>query len=348
MENGFKKLLPTRNDHRFNRTPILLGALSLLLCNGLMPHFSAAQDRPALQPATEPAPPPWVETDSSRWPRILMTNRIVDPDGSYGDAGSASLARLPTGVVVLCTARHLMPDTKLADLFHSIKSWGAYGRSQQPLVRVSRLAMDANTPSSFDGLILCPATQQTTWPTTVLPMRQTPLRVGETIYLVGDPFNEPRENQKVYKGVVRDTPITGNEMEYDVDGTFVTTGLSGAPVVDEQGRLAAINLGHLDEQNVPGKMRLTCMPTAEVLKVVQLPPDVQPVSDISGRPLHPLVQAAQSEDQRAAAALSKAQMYLDNKLYDKARDHLQAVIDQYPKTDAAKKARALIAQLSSP
>jgi TolA-binding protein len=38
---------------------------------------------------------------------------------------------------------------------------------------------------------------------------------------------------------------------------------------------------------------------------------------------------------------------LDNKVYDKAREQLQGIIDAYPKTAAAKKARVMLGQIPS-
>ena len=48
-------------------------------------------------------------------------------------------------------------------------------------------------------------------------------------------------------------------------GTFVTTGLSGSPIVDSHGEMAAMYVGHLTQQPTPGKMVLTAVDVAEML-----------------------------------------------------------------------------------
>lgn len=131
----------------------------------------------------------------------------------------------------------------------------------------------------------------------------------------------------------------GKQLEYDVEGQFDTMGCSGGPVVDESGRLAAINVGHLNDQNVPGKMRLTCIAAPDVLEAIKLPSDVHPVTD---RPAPPAVAAVpagaqDATNQKADAALRHARLLLDNRVYAKAREQLQAIISGYPTSDAAKK-----------
>jgi hypothetical protein len=53
-----------------------------------------------------------------------------------------------------------------------------------------------------------------------------------------------------------------------VEGTFKTVGLSGSPIVDSRGEMAAIYTGHLTEQPLPGKMVLTGIEVSEILRHV--------------------------------------------------------------------------------
>jgi hypothetical protein len=303
----------------------------------------------AKTPTTQPVRAPWMAKDPSHWPRILLSNELIDPGNGVGDSGSSSFGRLPGGAVVLFTARHLLGDASLADFPKLCKSWIAFTTSPTRGVRITRVAMDPNEPTSFDGLVLCPASQNESWPSAVLPVRQEPLEIGDTIYLVAVPNGRPRDQQNVFKGtVIRN--IEDKQMVYLVDADFDTLGCSGAPIIDEYGRLAAINLGHLLDQNIPGKKQLTCMSMSDVLQAIKLPADVHPIS----RPVASPAAAAPTPttpreltSQRADDALRRAQLYLDNHLYSKAQQQLQNIIDTYPTTDAATKARALLAQIPS-
>jgi hypothetical protein len=179
------------------------------------------------------------------------------------------------------------------------------------------------------------------------------------VYLVTVPFGD-KSAQKVFPGVVIGR-TADNQVQYNVDGAFKTTGSSGAPVIDEFGRLAGVNVAHLDDQNIPGKMQLICIDSASVLAAVKLPADVKPVdtkpaavkpapvaSPTAAATTRPAVgspPAATPTDNPADAALRSAKLFMDNTIYDKAKTKLQAIIDTYPDSDAAKQAKDLLSQI---
>ncbi|MGD0768985.1 MAG: serine protease [Tepidisphaeraceae bacterium] len=321
-----------------------------------LPFLDAARDERLNQaidsaktaPATRPTPPAWMAKPPDQWPQILLRNRIVDKNNGVGYSGSSSLMRLPGGVVVLGTAGHLLGDAKPADFNSIFKSWTAFAVDpSRGGVLMTRVAMDVANPPSMDVLVLCPRSQQEQWPGTVLPIRQEPLEIGDTVYLLAVPY-DGKTRQNVYKGVVVDYSVN-HELQYNVEGSFNHMGCSGAPVIDEYGQLAAINVGHLHDQTIPGKMQLVCIDTAEVLQVIKLPPDVKPARAESdaARP-SPTVSSGDVADlinQKAAAALRGAQLLIDNKMYAAAKIKLQNIIDSYPASDAAKKAGELLSQL---
>jgi hypothetical protein len=140
-------------------------------------------------------------------------------------------------------------------------------------------------------------------------------------------------------------------VQYNVEGEFNTLGCSGAPVIDEWGQFAGINIEHLNDQNIAGKRQLVCVDATDMLRVVKVPAGVRPVIAAT-RPSTMEAPRAQASDdavdspaKSADAALRLAQLYITNQMYDKARVKLQAVIDDYPGTDAAKKAQDLLSQL---
>lgn len=293
-------------------------------------------------PTTEPTPPAWMAKDPSDWPQILLLNKLVSSDGGVSYAGSSSLFRLPGGVVVLGTAGHVLGDTKIADFSTAIKSWTAFAVDPNgPGVLMPRVAMDAANPPKTDVLILCPRSQYEDWPSTVLPIRQRPLEIGDAVYLIAEP-NNGGTRQNVYRGVIVDREPYG-EWDYNVDGTFDHEGMSGAPVMDEYGQLAAINVGHLLDQKIPGKLQLLCIDATDVLRAIKLPADVKPSreSSESAKVNSPAADLKREAD----AALRGAQVFIDNQMYGPAKTKLQGIIKTYPGTDAAKKAQELLGQL---
>ena len=332
------------SDFLWMRCPLALAwAIGLLVD---LPK-AAAEDAPVPAPpaATQPSAPAWIQQDPHHWPQILLRNKLTYKDRSYSFSGSSVLARLPNGVVVLCTARHLLGEGNLAGFGTDVRSWNAFS-PEQPNggVLMTRIAMDSATSAGIDALVLCPESQHELWPGAVLPIRPEPLEVGDVVYLVAVPFND-KSRQNVYKGVVI-SRRSENEFQYNVDGSFVTTGCSGAPVIDSSGRLAGINTGHLNDQNIPGTMQLICIDSASVLRAVKVPPDIiaarneSPASMPSTRPTSAAI-AANAADR----ALRTAKLLMTNKMYDKARQKLQAIIDAYPDSDAANQAGQMLSNI---
>ena len=320
------------------------GAISLAM-------LMATPFAPAASPATRPdaaSPPAWVAKDSAAWPQILLSNRVADARNAVGFSGSAGLVRLPNGVIVLMTAKHLLGDAKPADFAKAFKSWTAVAVVGSSVgARMTSVAMDTADPSVIDALVLLPATQQSTWPATVLTVRQEPLQPGDVVYLVGIPVEGSKGRQAVHKGEV--VNVYDDHFEYTVEGTFKTTGNSGAPVLDAQGRFAAINTAHLNEQNEPGHMKLAGVDAATVLQQIKLPKGMKPLV-LATQPA-----AGATADAGAATASDPAKEAAAEKLLlatevammqggseDDARHALQAIIKKYPGTEAAKKANEIL------
>jgi len=310
-----------------------------LLATCLFPAFAFAVEVP-VAPTTLPAPA-WMHKSPHDWPQILMVNEIVDRTGASGLSGSSSLARLPNGVVVLFTAGHLLKKEEFANYSASIKSWKAESRANLRVgVPMTLLAMDTSAPPALDAIVLCPDSQRTTWPTQTPPVRQTPLQVGDPVYLVAVPNGE-NSVQEVFPGSVVSI-YNNHEVQFNVDGSFNTLGCSGSPVIDSAGQLAGVYTAHLNDQNIPGKMQLVCVDASAVLPLVKLPPAIKPAAQAqSGAATRPAAPA----DSPGDSDLRIAKLLIDNKQYDKARARLQSVIAKYPDTDAAKKAAQMLAQI---
>jgi TolA-binding protein len=87
--------------------------------------------------------------------------------------------------------------------------------------------------------------------------------------------------------------------------------------------------------------------------VIKLPPDVKaapppaPVARVpaTSNTAPAAAVAASPSDQKADAALRAAQLYVDNKMYAMAKTKLQNLIKAYPASEAAKKAKGMLAHL---
>jgi len=303
-----------------------------------------------VKPAATPTPPAWMAKDPKDWPQMVLENRLTYSDGGVGYAGSSELFRLPNGVVVMATAGHVLGDMKPADFHKDLRSWITFSpTAPDGGVFMTQVAMDTSQPPPVDAFVLCPDFQDQRWPALVLPVRTEPLEIGDTVYLLAVP-NNSKSRQNVYKGLIV-ALAQGSEFEYIVDGDFDTNGFSGAPVIDQYGRLAAIHTAHSLTQNIPGKKDLFCLDITAIVKAIKLPANVRPVHVASADQTGGASSAAASPDalsQKADEALRNLQPYLDNNLYDLARPKLEEIIERYPGTDAAKKAKQILASFPPP
>ena len=296
-------------------------------------------------PTTQPAPPAWMAKNPSTWPQMLVTNKITTKDG-VGYSGSSSLTRLPNGVIVLATAGHLMDGAKLSDFDSAFKSWIALLPTAPTRgVRMTKVAMDVANPTAMDVLILCPSSQHMLWPAAVLPIRQEPLYVGDVVYLIGIP-TQGNPRQTVHKGEVISVDENG-QVQFNTDGPFKTNGCSGGPVIDALGQLAGIYSAHLNDQNIPGKMQLVCINASSALQIIKLPPGMKPLV-LSTQPTAAGVKAAAraSDEMEAEKEFELAEFMLSKGVPPEViKGQFQEIVDKYPSTAAAKKAKEQLAQM---
>ena len=176
------------------------------------------------------------------------------------------------GGVAGVTARHVFDDhPKLAEFDKTPHVWALAG-STNPKVRVvmGKLIEDPAEVGDLDVVIAAAATQGGPFPALALPARKEAVEVGETVYVVGIPnedWGPKMSRQKVYKGVVRQRR-DGREFEFVVEGTIKTGGLSGSPIIDSHGEMAAVYTSHLTEQPLAGKTVMIGVDVAEILRHV--------------------------------------------------------------------------------
>jgi len=297
-------------------------------------------------PSAEPAvtPPAWMARDPSDWPQVLLTNDIRFSDGRSEYGASAFLMRLPNGVVVGATAKHVVGIENLADVKSRVGVWAVLrpnSHSAEDRVGMTQFVEKIPEANSSDWFVmLCPS-QEGPWPGQALPVASDPVEVGDTVYVLAVPDGD-QSRQNVYKGVVTQANGKG-QFFYSIAQAPNSHGFSGAPILDAEGRIAGFHSGHSDKAGV-----YYGYDTASLLPLIQLPEGVTAhVSpETSASPMADSAPTA-SPSSEGDAMVRSAQLLIDNGVYDKAREKLEGVIKGYPNTPAAEKAQKMIDNLPS-
>jgi hypothetical protein len=188
---------------------------------------------------------PWVEAAPAQWPQIVLTNHATFRGHSALRGASSFLVRTADGRVLGATAKHLIgdaggvePPVRLTDLDRDLESWAVFPRTAgESAIELGRLAIDAGNERAHDWLLMSVKTAQEL-PARPLRMRETPVREGETVYLIGVPYSEPESAQNVYAGVVAERKR--DRFRYTLNPPVDLRGFSGAPIVDADGRVVGV------------------------------------------------------------------------------------------------------------
>lgn len=193
-------------------------------------------------------PAPWVNGSGDKWPQLVLANTATFKGHTFLEAGCASLARLPDGEVVAVSARHLLsedggvePEIPLEKLDQVIEKWLLHPLdADQKSVEVTGLYSHATNyfRAGEVALLRLKETGKSSLPAEPLNIRRSPLATGDKIFVVAASPIHTQGKQKVYPGTV----ISQVEqlLMARVDGQVNMRGFSGAPVLDEHGRLVAI------------------------------------------------------------------------------------------------------------
>lgn len=219
----------------------LLAAVALGVALGLRAGRGGADDR-ALTPV------PWISQPPAQWPQIVLTHDASFHDGHSPLKGASGfLLRTPDGRVLGATARHLIgeaggvqPEIYLEDLNHVIANWRMHPRTRPAQAIAMRgLAASGLDRPDLDWLLLAPVDPMPSVGIEPLQVRQRPVEVGETVYLIGCPYSAPRCVQQVYAGRVVER-LPGQMFRYEFKPHVNLSGFSGAPLIDAQGHLVGV------------------------------------------------------------------------------------------------------------
>jgi hypothetical protein len=201
-----------------------------------------------------PAPPQqsekWIDKPQNEWPQITMINRIEYIDKTFPIAACSFL--LDAGSVTLAvTAKHVLTYFKsdsmtMVSFANRLKSWVMFPKNNAAdSVVIDALinedpgeSIDRAIPSDTDWLLFSIKSKSDN--IQPLKFRIEPLQPQERVYIIGWRYTDQDCPQVVYEG---------NYVE-SIDGSVIistkiladnrTPGLSGAPVIDANGRLIGI------------------------------------------------------------------------------------------------------------
>lgn len=201
---------------------------------------AAAGDADANCPAA-----PWATKPKDQWPQIVLTNHAEFHGHTPLQGASAFLFRAPDHGIMAATARHLIgenggvePEIALPDFNKALDFWVMHPRTlPEKALQIASLASPHNAPKAFDWLLLNVA-HGSAIPVTAVDPRPTPVKIGERVHLIGVSYDEPDVAQKVYTGKV--TRREADRFAYDLETPVNIRGFSGAPIVDDSGRLVGI------------------------------------------------------------------------------------------------------------
>ncbi|WP_047812434.1 S1 family peptidase [Rhodopirellula islandica] len=194
-------------------------------------------------------PVSWINSPHSEWPQVLLTN-YAEFDGHTSLEGASSfLVKNSKGAVVAITARHLLseqggvePAIAVDRVNDVLKGWILFPRDNpDEFVRLRGITLSDMSHSDeawneIDFVVLDLAENPPSQ-FEPLPIRISPIQVGEKVYLFGIPYDESG-GQNIYSGTV--TERSGTRFRYDITPSANIRGFSGAPIVDSKGYVVGL------------------------------------------------------------------------------------------------------------
>ncbi len=192
-------------------------------------------------------PQPWLIEPFKKWPQMVLTNHGEFRGHSTLTGGSSFLVMNEEGVVVAITARHLIgsaggvePPLSVRELDAAMVSWKVFPRTfPKKSIDLGGVAVDNLDAKDRDWLVLKVKSSAAKLPSKPLRLRREPVVVGESIYLLGSPYSEPKATQNVYKGKVT-ARFRRDYWRFDIDPPVEIPGFSGAPILDANGYVVGL------------------------------------------------------------------------------------------------------------
>lgn len=178
---------------------------------------------------------------------MVLTNLARFRRHTALEGASAFLLRTPKGEIVGATALHLLganggvePAIPAQQLDSVLEAWTLYPRTRpSEIIKVTGLGPISLPRKNVDWLILNIDRSQLPKSVHVLTPRAQPVKVGETVFLIGVSYTEREVSQKVYSGKVTQRAF-GNSFRFDISPYVDIRGFSGAPILDKDGLVVGV------------------------------------------------------------------------------------------------------------
>ena len=194
-------------------------------------------------------PVPWIGNDKSEWPQVLLTNYAEFDGHTRLEGASSFLVKNENGVVLAITARHLLcehggvrPTVSVSRINEVLKGWVLFPRDNpDQFVRLGGVTLShlSHADASWDEIdfVVLDLAEEPPQQFEPLPIRKSPIQIGERVYLFGVPYDEPG-GQNVYSGTV--TERQGTRFRYNISPAANIRGFSGAPIIDSKGYVVGL------------------------------------------------------------------------------------------------------------
>ena len=203
-----------------------------------------------LSPALSGQAETWIDKPQSEWPQIAMVSRIEYVDKSFPVAPCAFLLDTGTGVLAV-TAKHVLTYFKSGAMTsvsfnNGLISWVMFPKNNPAdTVVVDALLnedpvepIDRTIPSDVDWLLFSVKSRSDR--IQPLKFRESPLKPGEKVYIIGWRYSDKDCPQVVYEGNFLESIGGSVIISTKILSDNRTPGLSGSPVIDSGGRLIGI------------------------------------------------------------------------------------------------------------
>jgi hypothetical protein len=228
----------------------------------------------------------WMQKPVRAWPQIALVNDVLykngdryeDPTITYGASGFL----LDTGKdTVAVSAKHILwvarnKATKRVVINDQLKSWKMYPKDNPAdSVVTDQLMNEDSTEKLWDrfdnGVLqrdwLVFSTKYVSPKIQPLKVRKKPVSVGESVYLIGNPYRFRQTLTAKGRVVKNEGPVFYVQIQGVGMDTVFLGGASGSPIIDTNGRLAGIySNGKTDGQS--GKRLNVINSTAYLKKIL--------------------------------------------------------------------------------